>query len=1178
MLLRTCLILALCSLTLAAQQPRPGAANAFPTGPETVKKFTLPPGFSATCYANEPLITKPIAMDFDAMGRVWVLECHSYPHKQPAGKGKDCIKILEDTNGDGVADKVSVFAEGLNLATGLAIGFGGVFVGEAPELVFYKDTDGDGKADQRTVLLDGWGYQDTHETLNSFIWGPDGWLYGCHGVFTHSNVGRPGCKPEERVKLNAGIWRFHPRTQVFELFAEGTSNPWGYDYDEHGEGFLTCCVIPHLFHVIPGGRYARQAGQNFNPHNYGEIKWICEDLHFHGNNPHQANKDPRSLKYGGGHAHAGCLIYQGGSFPKEWHGKIFMNNIHGGRINVDRLKPNGSTYIGNYDGDFLVSNDPNFRVVSLKTGPDGSIYLVDWYDPQICHNLDAKIWNQNYGRIYKVSYSPASGERKLAVEGGEKREEGGEKNTTSKSGERKLAVKANEDLEKLTTPQLADRLFDKNSWQWRTALRLLNERNDEAAAIPLREIMTNKQRSTIDRLRALWALSTQKSFNNSDTWSLLGCEDRWLRAWSVRLMADRADLASSCQNEFRALAQQEKDAVVLRELASACQRLSPKERHALASELASRHELTSDPLFPFLVWLAEEPVFQRDKWWALPYGLLDPARKAELAAENGAVKHLLAGPSFYRDFLTARRLRRLASQDVNQAVGLLMLLKDREFLLQGASGLLDGLRGRRLEAPAEWRKVGELRQLFKNDPEVLSRLNRLGIHFGDPDAVAAMEREAADSKLPAPQRIEAIQALAVAQLPSSIKPLLDLVADAKGRLRVEAVRALGNFDSDAIPAALLAGWTSRDASFKREAIVLLVSKKDWAAALLRAIQAKQIAKEELTEADARRILDLETPALAQQLETVWGKLRTQTPDSVKQMMAKYTKQLRDLPADRAAGKAVFTKHCQVCHKLFGEGHTVGPELTGANRRDPNYLLENILDPNKLVGKEYYSVTVEDKQGRLHTGLLAEETPDRVTLKGENDKLTTLARADIEQMKTTEKSMMPEGLPTNMSEVDLRNLVAYLMEDAYLTRGKIAGPFKMALDFAGPIETAADPLKAVGIAWKPFQVGPLGQIDMERLKVLAPPTDSTAYVYFEVSSPTPRKTTLEMAADEDLKVWVNGKEVFTRTRTVQPQRVEVDLKEGVNRLLFKVHNIYGPSWLWARLADPKRELELGTDQP
>ncbi len=221
-----------------------------------------------------------------------------------------------------------------------------MWVGAAPYFLFIPDRDGDDKPDgPPEVLLDGWGYQDTHETLNTFIWGPDGWLYGCHGVFTHSNVGKPGTPDKDRTPINAGIWRYHPTRHVFEVFAHGTSNPWGVDFNDRGQGFCTACVIPHLFHMIQGGRYQRQAGEHFNPYTYDDIKTIAVHRHWIGDTPHAGNN--RSDAAGGGHAHAGAMIYLGGSWPEEYRDQIFMNNIHGQRINEDLLTPKGSGYVGN---------------------------------------------------------------------------------------------------------------------------------------------------------------------------------------------------------------------------------------------------------------------------------------------------------------------------------------------------------------------------------------------------------------------------------------------------------------------------------------------------------------------------------------------------------------------------------------------------------------------------------------------------------------------------------------------------------------------------------------------------------------------------------------------------------------------------------------------------------------
>jgi len=1118
-------LLPVSSTTFAAEPAR----VTFPSGRECAARMTVPPGFEVKCFASEPDVVNPIAIDFDHRGRAYVLECLQYPTKAPIGsKGADRIRIYEDTKGDGIADKVTTFAEGLNLATGIAVGHGGVFVGEAPYLLFLQSTKGDDKADKRTVLLDGFGYQDTHETLNSFLWGPDGWLYGCHGVFTHSLVGKPGTPKDKRVPLNAGIWRYHPITQKFEVFAEGTSNPWGFDYDENGSGFLTACVIPHLFHIVPTGLYIRQAGQNFNPFAYGQIREICDHVHYFGASSHEGNIDPRRLTVGGGHAHAGCLIYQGGAYPEKWQGRVFMNNIHGSRINTDILKRNGSTYIGSHGEDFLVANDPNFRVIQLRTGPDGSVYMTDFYDPQICHNTDASIWDRTHGRIYKVVY---------------------------KGTQEPLLG----DLSKLSTAELIGLLKSDNSWWWRQALLILQERGDGSKWNLLKDMIEKSHDYRIS-LRALWALYGTEEFDEEYGAELLRHKDPWVRAWAVRLLGELDRKLSSHTMEALRLCMTRED--VRLQIAILCRRLRAyNDTWPILRELFGRDDV-KDPVIPLLAWLALESGDQSGK-------------EAEHLSE---LIQMSEDRYLVRDYLLPRVFRKLVSLPA-QAVAANIYKELERFTTADAcvnslDGILEGLRGRRVAQPPSWQMVSATLRTRFPDRALADRLQEISIHFGEREAIAAMEGKVLDVKRSPAERIKAIQNLELAASPSSVQPLVSASQqDAQPRVRHEAIRALARFDSDAIPSAMLAQWPKLSPEFRPEAVLLLSGRKAWAERLLDAVGNGALKRDDLNENDVRRLLAFKDAALTAKLEKVWGKIRPQTPEKMDQQLRKFRAQLADIPADRVAGRAVFEKNCMICHRLFGKGNDVGPDLTGANRRDPEYLLINIIDPNRVVGKDYYRAVVFDKSGRLHTGLLAENTPQRLVLKSENSKLTVIPRSEIDDFKIEEKSLMPEGLPDTMTEAQFRDLIAYLMEEPFLTRGLIAGPFKMALESRGPIENTADPLHTEGVTWKPFEVGPAGAIDMEKLKVLAPPTDSTAYVYFEINSPRDTKTSLEIAADEDVKAWLNGKEVHRRMRSFEPQRITLDLKQGANKLLFKVHNIYGPSWLRARIADPERALEF-----
>src|SRR5262249_25886586 len=270
-------------------------------------------------------------------------------------------------------------------------------------------------------------------------------LYGCHGVFTHSLVGKPGTPANDRTPINCGVWRYHPSKHVFEVFVHGTSNPWGIDFDAHGQAFVTACVVPHAFHIAQGGRYQRQAGAHFNPYTYADIPTIADHPHWQGAN-HWAGHQSTGSK-GGGHAHCGLMLYQGGTWPDEYGGQMFMGNIHGHRINMDVLKPKGSGFTASHGPDFLLANDAWARFINMRYGPDGNVYLIDWYDKQACHTNDPKAFDRSNGRVYKICYR----------------------------GTKPVQV----DLQKCTDKELLEYQLHENDWYVRHARRILQERTTE---------------------------------------------------------------------------------------------------------------------------------------------------------------------------------------------------------------------------------------------------------------------------------------------------------------------------------------------------------------------------------------------------------------------------------------------------------------------------------------------------------------------------------------------------------------------------------------------------------------------------------------------------------------------------------------------------------------------------
>src|SRR4051794_5306874 len=466
---------------------------------ETRQKIHVPPGFEVRLFASEPEVVNPVAMTWDERGRLWVLELYEYPKGAPKGqKGRDRIKILEDTDADGKADKVTVFADGFSLATGLALGNGGVYLGVAPDFLFLQDTDGDDKADKTTILKTGFGMEDRHELLNGFAWGPDGWLYMTEGVFTHSQVRNANDPEGSGVTMDAALARYHPVTKKFEVFADGTSNPWGMDWNERGDAFVSACVIMHLFHMAPGGQYNRQGGTWPNPYGY------VNDLPSRGL---PAIVDWRHFRA----AHASIDVYQGNQFPAEWKGLVFLGNIHQSAINLDRLTPVGATYTaqkestllgpskGDFEvgaGNFLVSKDPWFRPVSTQTGPDGALWVMDWYDKYPCYQnaqADPEGVDREYGRIWRVVWV------------------GNQKDKAIPSRpQRKM------DLAKSSDNELIQLLDHPNNWQRRQAQRLIKERGGPALVKKVKDFL-GKAQTREAALSAFWTLTSMTDLRESGT-------------------------------------------------------------------------------------------------------------------------------------------------------------------------------------------------------------------------------------------------------------------------------------------------------------------------------------------------------------------------------------------------------------------------------------------------------------------------------------------------------------------------------------------------------------------------------------------------------------------------------------------------------------------------------------
>lgn len=563
-----------------------------------MRRLELPEGFRATLFAAEPHVVQPIGFALDDRGRVWVAENRSYPHWEP--RGRDRIVILEDADGDGRFDRRSVFAEGLTYVTGIELGFGGVWVMAPPEMLFIPDRDGDDRPDgPPEVLLDGFGTEGIHNIANGFTWGPDGWLYAGHGRTSISRLGRPGTPPERRVRFDGGVWRYHPTRHVFEPFCDGTTNPWGVAFDERGQAFISNCVDPHLFHAVQGAHFEPWRGRDSSRHAYRRIDTIADHLHWRGEGP-DGLRDAS-----GGHAHCGVMVYLGDLFPPPWRGAVFMNNIHGRRVNVDRLRRAGSGFRASHGPDLLVSRDPHYMGLLLQYGPDGGVYINDWYDIGECHTRRPETWT---GRIYKIVYGDPP--------------------------------RARPELGAMPDAELVRLQLHPNEWFVTHARRRLQERAaakpDPSVHAALREIL-ERHPDPARKLRALWALHVTGGLEPGLREALLGHPEEVVRAWAVQLEMEDGVAPEGVARAFVRMAEKDPSPMVRLYLAAACRRMAPgRARWEILEALAGREEDIADPNLPLMVWYAAEPL-----------AVADPARAAAFLSR--------ARLPYLREFM-ARRL------------------------------------------------------------------------------------------------------------------------------------------------------------------------------------------------------------------------------------------------------------------------------------------------------------------------------------------------------------------------------------------------------------------------------------------------------------------------------------------------------------------------------------------
>lgn len=1008
-----------------------------PAPKEELKQFKVADGLTVDLVASEPVIRQPLNLHFDERGRLWVVQYLQYPF--PAGlkivkydqylravydrvpppppnhfKGADRITILEDPKGDGVFSQAKDFVGDLNMARSVLTGRGGVWVLNPPYLLFYPDHNRDDVPDRDPeVVLSGFGLEDTHSGANSLAWGPDGWLYGAHGSTCTAEV--------NGVKfLGQAIWRYQPTTRAFEVFAEGGGNTYSLEFDAEGRCFSGSNYDnTRGLHYAQGGCYIKtwaKHGPLMNPYAFG---WF-EHMSHTGYKP----RFPQTM-----------IIYEGGAMP-QLEGQLVAGMALTSRYQASRLSRDTSSFRTDDTAVLIESPDRHFRPVDTKTGPDGAIYIADWCDSRLSHLDPRDTWDKATGRLWRLKAKGKGGSAESSPSppsaGGEGRGEVARSlvppnpatplpalSSPSAGEERVAAGRVRNgswvataqpfDIAKLNTVELRKLLAHPNKWWRQMALRVFWDRRDPGAVPALSQIVANEtgQRA----LEAFWALNASGGFDDKLALETLHHPNPMVRYWTIRLLGDSRKISPPIQRALLKLAHTEPEAEVRSQLASSLKRLPGKDAIPIIRELLLRSNDAGDKHIPLLL------------WWAL---------ESKCASDREAVLKMFQDRAFWQTplvgrFIVARLGRRYAAErselNLETCAQLLALAPTARDVDELVRGMDEGLQGDPVKVvPASLQtQVSQIWASRAPTPMMISFALRLGY---SPATQTALQK-ILDPQVPETDRRELVQLLGERREPAAVPVLLaQLRGDGSSAWRLELVNSLQRFDQPEIAQALLALSVDSSPELRAAAQSALSSRVVWARQLLEAVDAGRLKKEQVPIANVLAIQGFKDAGCDALIQKHWGRL-TRSSEEKERQIVQVRESLAAGKGDAPSGRAIFQRSCANCHTLNGEGAKIGPDLTGYERDNLDFILPAIVDPSLAIREEYTAFNLETKDGQSITGFISEQTPSAVTLTDVSGKRLVLPRRDIESLQASALSLMPEGLLDALQPQEVRDLFAYL---------------------------------------------------------------------------------------------------------------------------------------------------------
>ncbi len=945
----------------------------------------MPDDLEIELMLAEPIVRQPVSLSFDERGRLWVVQYLQYPF--PAGlkmvsrdgvwravydkvppppprhfRGKDKITIHEDSDGDGVFDRHTTFVNGLNIATAVARGRGGVWVLNPPYLLFYPDRNNDDVPDgDPEVHLQGFGLEDTHSVVNSLCFGPDGWLYAAQGSTVTGHVSRPGLDAGKEPAHSMGqlIWRYHPETRRYEVFAEGGGNAFGVEIDAKGRIYSGHNGgDTRGFHYVQGGYYQKgfnKHGPLSNPYAFGYFAAM------------KHNRVPRFT-----HTFA---IYEADALPERYRGLLFGVAPLLNHVVMSQVRADGSSFQTRDVGLAVSTRDSWFRPVDIKLGPDGALYIADWYDRQINHyrNHEGQI-DTAKGRIYRLEAQGAA-----------------------------LAVKLT-DLSRLSTAELIGRLADRNRWTRQTALRLIGDRKDRSAASELKRLIEDERGQLA--LEALWALNLVGGLDDATALRTLEHADPHVRLWTARLLCDGLLVSPAVAAALARRAAIEPDVEVRSQLACSARRLPARDALPVVRALLARSEDARDIHLPLLL------------WWAL---------EAKVAAQPEAVLALFEDRAVWdlplvKTSITERLMRRFAAagtrQDLTRCARLLTLAPGPDQIRQLVAGFETAYVGRSLAALP---------------PELALALGRhggqsvtLGLRQGKPEAVAETLRLLGDERGDHAKQLQLLQVLGEVKQPACMPVVLRLACQSPDNaLRSAALTALAIYPDPFIASEVLKAYANMSDDVLAAAQTVLVSRRGWADRFLAAIEAQAIDPQTVPPEIAARFLLLGDARLTSRATKLFGSVKPLTTAERYAQISRLMTVINAGPGVPKPGEQIFEQECARCHTLFGKGGKVGPDLTTYRRDDLETMLLSIVNPSGEIREGYPTYTIAMTDGRVVSGVLVEQDKNAIVVRGSDGKELTLARSLVDLMRTSPTSLMPEGLITKLSGQQVRDLFAYL---------------------------------------------------------------------------------------------------------------------------------------------------------